>query len=132
MKIKASSIFLLTSIFLTGCSTYSSNIRVGNDQSYINIDERRNAVRTVRVYDSKPENAISLGSVSAGRCHRNFVESAPEENIVLTDLKIAAYAQGADGITNIEIEKTSGLARNCWYILDAEAEAFIIDTAEES
>jgi len=39
---------------------------------------------------------------------------------VLADLKIAAYAQGANGITNVRIVKKSGLPSNCWHIWTAE------------
>ena len=59
-------------------------------------------------------------------CHRSFVEEAPNEAAVLTDLKIAAYAQGADGITAVKISKESGLNRNCWYVLGGTAQAFTL------
>ena len=67
-----------------------------------------------------------VNEVSAGRCHRSFVEEAPTEAAVLTDLKIAAYAQGADGITAVKISKESGLNRNCWYVLGGTAQAFTL------
>lgn len=68
-----------------------------------------------------PDGAVVLGKVDAGRCHKSFVETSPDENLVKIDLKVAAYAKGADGITDIKITKESGLTKNCWYILDGEA-----------
>lgn len=109
-----------------GCSSHSSNLQVGNEQSYASLKDQREAVRTVKIYDALPAGAEVVGNVSAGRCHRSFVEQAPEESTVLTDLKIAAYAQGADGITGVAISKDSGLNRNCWYVLGGTATAFTI------
>ena len=121
LKIITFSVCLVT---LIGCSTYSSNMRVGDDMSHYNIEERRAAVRSVGVYDTAPKNSKKIGVVTASRCHRRFTESGPNENILMTDLKIAAYAQGADGITDVEIDKQSGLTANCWYIINAKATAF--------
>lgn len=109
-----------------GCSSHSSNLQVGNDQSYTSLKDQREAVRTVKVYDALPAGAEVVSKVSAGRCHRSFVEQAPEDSTVITDLKIAAYAQGADGITGIAISKDSGLNRNCWYVLGGTATAFTL------
>ncbi|MGY2135855.1 hypothetical protein ACW9I8_04460 [Pseudomonas reactans] len=117
----------LTVGFVSGCSSYSSNLQVGNDQSYTSLREQREAVRTVKMFDSMPPGAEFLDVVSAGRCHRSFVEDAPTEATVLMDLKIAAYAKGADGIANVSISKDSGLNRNCWYVLGGTAKAFTLD-----
>lgn len=100
-------------------------MQVGNDQSYLSIKDQREALRAVRVYESLPENVTVLGKVDAGRCHRSFVETAPSEEAVLTDLKVTAYAKGADGLTDITIKQESGLTKNCWYILDGEATMFM-------
>lgn len=119
---------VLLSVMASGCSSYSSNLQVGNDQSYASLKDQREAVRTVKVYPSLPESAQVIQMVSAGRCHRSFVEEAPTEAAVLADLKIAAYAQGADGITGVAISKDSGLARNCWYVLGGTATAFTLSS----
>lgn len=116
---------LLTGL-IAGCSSHSSNLQVGNEQSYASIKDQREAVRTVKVYDTLPKGAEVVSKVSAGRCHRSFVEQAPEEATVLIDLKVAAYAQGADGITDVAISKDSGLNRNCWYVLGGTATAFTL------
>lgn len=110
----------------TSCATYSSNLQVGNDQSYVSLKDQREALRTIKEYESLPQGAVVLGKVDAGRCHRSFVETEPDENIVKIDLKVAAYAKGADGITDIKITKESGLTKNCWYILDGEATMFTL------
>lgn len=125
VEIKALCLIVLTG-FASGCSTYSSNLQVGNEQSYLSLKDQREAVRTVKVYQVMPEGAEVLTEVSAGRCHRSFVEEAPEESTLLTDLKIAAYAQGADGITDVKVAKDSALNRNCWYVLGGTAKAFAL------
>lgn len=111
---------------LTGCGSHSSNLQVGNEQSYASLKDQREAVRTVKQYDTLPAGAEVLTEVSAGRCHRSFVEDAPQESTVLIDLKVAAFAQGADGITDVTITKESGLNRNCWYVLTGKAQAFAL------
>ena len=119
--------FTLLIGLVSGCSNYSSNLQVGNDQSYTSLKDQREAVRTVKVYETLPSGAEILSVVSAGRCHRSFVEEAPNEETVRMDLKIAAYAKGADGITDVSISKDSGLNRNCWYVLGGTAKAFTLD-----
>lgn len=123
MRLVVASLLLVT---LTGCGSHSSNLQVGNEQSYASLKDQREAVRTVQQYDTLPASAQALTEVSAGRCHRSFVEEAPQEATVLNDLKIAAYAQGADGITDVVIAKESGLNRNCWYVLTGKARAFTL------
>ncbi|WP_152597828.1 hypothetical protein [Novilysobacter arseniciresistens] len=110
-------------VALSGCATYSSNMRVGNDMSYASLADQRAASQTIQVLDVAPSDATVLGSVDAGRCHRSFVETAPAEQMVLLDLKLAAYALGADAITDINVEKQSALTKNCWYMLDGKAKA---------
>lgn len=113
-------------VIMSGCSSYSSNLQVGNDQAYSSLRDQREAVRTINVTSALPAGAQLLDVVSAGRCHRSFVEEAPTEATVLMDLKIAAYAKGADGITDVAIEKNSGLNRNCWYVLGGTAKAYVV------
>ncbi|HJR76554.1 MAG TPA: hypothetical protein VJ805_06255 [Nitrospiraceae bacterium] len=108
---------------LSGCATYSSNMRVGNDMSYASLGDQRAASQTIKVMNVAPSGAQVLGEVDAGRCHRSFVETAPAEQAVLLDLKLAAYALGADAITDVNIEKQSALTKNCWYMLDGKAKA---------
>jgi uncharacterized protein YbjQ (UPF0145 family) len=88
------------------------------------LADQRDAMRSVREYPTLPAGAETIGTVDAGRCHRSFVQSAPTRENVVSDLKVAAYAKGADGIANIVIEKKSGLSDNCWYVLNGSAVAF--------
>lgn len=114
---------LVATAFIAGCSTYSSNMRVGNDMSYVSLSDQREAARSIKVYDTLPDGAELLGEIDAGRCHRSFVETSPEESVVMLDLKVAAFAMGADGIYDVQIAKESALTKNCWYMLDASAKA---------
>jgi hypothetical protein len=118
-------------LLLAGCGSHSSNLQVGNEQSYASLKDQREAVRTVKVYEALPAGAEPLTTVSAGRCHRSFVEEAPTEANILIDLKVAAFAQGADGITGVKITKESGLNRNCWYVLGGTAQAFTLNTTKD-
>lgn len=111
---------------VAGCSSHSSNLRVGNDLPDINVGNLRDALRTVRVYPTLPVGAADLGQLSASRCHRNFLDEAPTDEAVLIDLKVSAYAQGADGLTQISFTKESGLSSNCWQILTGTATVFTV------
>lgn len=86
------------------------------------IIARREANRTISVHEIKPAGHRSIGEVSVRRCHRNFVEEAPTIEAITNDLKIAAYAQGADAISNIQTQKLNGLLANCWYVLEGTAQ----------
>ena len=121
MKLLTVSLLVLTT---AGCAATSSNLRQGNKMDYASLTDQREANRTVQVLDTAPSSSTPIGQVDAARCHRNFTESAPSEELILTDLKIAAYVRGASGITNVKISKESGLSNNCWYILTGRATAF--------
>jgi uncharacterized protein YbjQ (UPF0145 family) len=123
LKALSSALLIGGIVASAGCSTYSSNFRVGNDMSYASLADQREAARTIEVLSNLPAGSREVGSVDAGRCHRSFVETSPAEEGVLLDLKIAAYALGADAITNVRIEKQSALTKNCWYMLDGRATA---------
>lgn len=111
---------------VAGCSNHSSNMRVGNNLPDMNVGNLRDAIRTVRVYSSVPPDAVNVGQLSASRCHRNFLDQAPTDDAVLIDLKVSAYAQGADGLTQVSYTKESGLSSNCWQILTGTATVFTV------
>lgn len=123
MRVLLNTTLFVAAVMGSGCATYSSNMRVGNDMSYASLGDQRAASQTIQVLETAPPGATDLGEVDAGRCHRSFVETAPAEQGVLLDLKIAAYALGADAITGVNIEKQSALTKNCWYMLDGKARA---------
>lgn len=112
---------LVAALAVTGCASQSGNMMVGTGQSYLSIGEQREAARTVKVFSDLPAGATVLGPVDASRCHRNTLEAAPSDDVLLTDLKVAAYARGADGIVGVTTTKESGLLKNCWYIITAKA-----------
>ena len=113
-----------TAAALAGCAVHSSNLRVGNESSLTGLADQRDAMRAVREYPTMPEGAETIGTIDAGRCHRSFAQSAPTRENLVDDLKVVAYAKGADGITSVTIEKRSGLSNNCWYVLNGTAVAF--------
>lgn len=123
--IKLNTIFFVV-LLLGGCATNSSNMRMGTDVSYLSLKDQREVIPTVKEYSSMPSGSNDLGKVDAARCHRNGFQSEPTDNEVKIDLKAAAYARGADGITDIKIDRVSGLMQNCWYILNGEATAFAL------
>ncbi len=86
--------------------------------------ERRAAITTVRVLESQPQGRASLGEVSARRCHRNFTEEEPSQSAIVSDLQIAAYAEGGNAIHVTGFEKLNGLAADCWYVLEGRAEVY--------
>lgn len=130
VEIKCLTLALIV-LLCVGCATYSSNMRVGNDMSYTSVGDQRAASRSIQVLETVSSTATALGVVDAGRCHRSFVETAPAEQVVLLDLKIAAYVLGADAISDVKIEKQSALTKNCWYMLDGEARAYRLEGTEE-
>jgi len=109
---------------LTGCAAHSSNLRVGNASSLTSLADQRDAMRAVREYATIPDGAETIGTIDAGRCHRSFAQSAPTRENVVDDLKVVAYAKGADGIASVAVEKKSGLSDSCWYVLNGTAVAF--------
>ena len=123
MKIFTFSIAFLA-IFVSGCTGLSSNLRIGNDQSYASLTDQREAIRNVGEYTTVPSGAKILGEVDAGRCHRIQGAVEPSEGLVKSDLKVTAYAQGADGISDITFTKQAALTLNCWYIITGKAMMF--------
>lgn len=75
----------LLALFIGGCSTYSSNMRVGNSMDYVSLDVQREALTTVKQFDNLPEDAIVIGTVDAARCHRSFMEK--NRTVKLNSLK---------------------------------------------
>ncbi len=115
---------VVAAMALAGCATNSANMRVGTDMSYASLKDQREASQAVQVAQQAPHGAAMLGQVDAARCHRNTLHNEPTEAEILLDLKVAAYARGADGIAAVNVTKTSGLMQNCWTILNGTAQAF--------
>lgn len=111
---------------LAGCASNSANMKVGTDMTYVSLKDQREAVMTVKDYPQTPAGATLVGTVDASRCHRNTLQAQPTDADLLIDLKVAAYARGADGISMVKVEKGTGLLQNCWAIYNATAQAFQI------
>lgn len=109
---------------ISGCATTSANMKIGTDRSDVSLGDQRLAALTVVEMTNPPAAAVRLKTVDASRCHRRADQTAPTEEDVKLDLRIAAYAIGADVITGVKIERSSGLSQNCWYILSGEATAW--------
>lgn len=117
---------LIACTFFYGCASNSANMRVGTDMTYLSLKDQREASLSVREYDALPPGAQNLGTVDASRCHRNTLQAQPTDAELKLDLKVAAYARGADGITNIKIQSSSGLLQNCWSIINGTATALTV------
>lgn len=109
----------LLALPLAACGSQSANMMVGTGQSYTSLADQREALRTVQVTDGVPEGATVLGPVDASRCHRRFTDEAPTEELVRNDLRVTAFARGADGVAGVIVEKRSALVDNCWWSLVA-------------
>ena len=86
--------------------------------------EVRAARTSVSVFDKVPSAAKNLNEISVRRCTQNLGEAFPSEELLQDDLVIAAYGQGADGISNIKHTSQSGLLSNCWNLRTATATVF--------
>jgi hypothetical protein len=105
---------------LAGCAS-STNMRIGTDQSYVSLQEQRAAAIAVNETPVVPTAAKELGPVDAARCHRHQGAIEPSREILISDLKVAAYARGADGIAHVTTRTDVGLGYNCWYVVTATA-----------
>lgn len=56
-----------------------------------------------------------------------YVNSKPDNDQVVIDLRVIAYGREADGIADVKIDKSSGLIRNCWHILTGTATIFSLN-----
>ena len=117
---------VVSSLLLTGCVMAGGEGTRSNfvDTSAGSLTDRRAAMRAVDVVKLQPAGATSLGGVSARRCHRYFTEEEPNDVALTADLKVAAYAAGADAIRIASVEQVNGLAADCWYVLEAKAEMY--------
>lgn len=107
--------------FIHGCASQSGNMARGTESYGFGLSDQREALRTVSISNELPEGATVIGSVDASRCHRNTLEAKPTEEMIRNDLRIFAYAKGADGIYGVTVRKESGLLKNCWHILTGKA-----------
>lgn len=128
MKLSAVAVFLccISTLLLAGCGTDSANMRIGDAQPYASLEAQRAAARQVVTTSTLPPDAKIIGTVTASRCHRYLMDNPPTPDDVTTDLMVAAYAKGADGIANIKIETSvaGALLKDCWHTLVGTAVAY--------
>ena len=99
-------------------------MRVGSEQTYISLQDQRTANQIVVEASDVPKGSAVIGPVDASRCHRHQGDIEPTNEMVIADLKAAAYARGGDGIAGATIVREVGLQKNCWFILTGRATAF--------
>ena len=119
---------ILGVVMLSGCNASNAPNMVNKDGNYANqgktLADIRGARRSITIYSKIPSSAINTKELAVQRCHRNFIDSAPSRAVLEDDLILEAYANGADGIANIEYTKQNGLLQNCWHIQIATATSF--------
>lgn len=112
-------IFTATTALLSGCISVPPDeadapVRVGNAPS--SVVDLKAARAAVHIVETAPPNAQSLGEVKAIRCHRYPGEPKPTMETVQDDLLIAAFANSANAITDVSIERQPGnVSYNCWF-----------------
>jgi hypothetical protein len=109
-----------------GCaSTRVTNVTEGRDLPVgADAETARKASTLIQVTDAPPSGAVIIGPVEAGRGHRDWRNEKPTQSDVINDLKIAAYARGADGISLVKFESHTGLTDNYWWVLQGKAIAW--------
>ena len=110
---------------LAGCAHPNLAGLEGNalDTSY-GLRDRREAKQHIRVATAVPAGAEVMGDFSTQRCHQYATNQPPSEATLRDDLVLLAYAEGADGLTDVRIAQQSGLLQNCWYVVRATATFF--------
>ena len=104
----------------------SIGMRGNSLQTGLSIEEMRNARKGIRILNESqelPEFSRVLTRLEVSRCHQNWNQEKPSQATLVDDLVLAAYAQGADAISDIEFTSSTGLLKNCWLILSASATA---------
>jgi hypothetical protein len=117
---------LVVGLLMVGCAgTRVTNVTEGRDlPSGTDARTSREAIRTISVTETTPSNALITGSVEAGRGHRDWRNDEPTLEDLINDLKISAYAKGADGISEVQTQKKSGISDNYWWVLQGRAVAW--------
>jgi hypothetical protein len=121
--------FVLLGVVLAlapGCaSTRVTNVTEGRGLPVgANPEIARNATLRVQVTEKVPAGAEVIGPIEAGRGHRDVRNDKPTEADVINDLKLAAYARGADGIAEVKFQTNTGLSDNFWWVLQGRAVAW--------
>ncbi|MFK3607864.1 hypothetical protein A7D21_28470 [Pseudomonas sp. AP19] len=86
------------------------------------------AIRSVQVYKAVPERAIGVRSVMAAACGSDASDFGPDENYILTGLKIKAYKSGANGLALVDIQRMPAPKGDCdvGFSVGGTAKAFTV------
>lgn len=111
---------------LVGCASNS-----GKDESsaYDSAMSQQNAaIRSVQVYKGVPEGAIGVRMVMAAACGSDPEDFGPDENYILTGLKLKAYKSGANGLSEVDIKKLPDPKGRCdaGFSVGGTAKAFTV------
>ena len=118
-------ILLLSIVILSGCANPNLVGQRGNKtNSAYSLQDQRTARSQIRIERTTPSNATSIGDFSVERCHQYAQDEAPTDAIMLDELVLAAYGQGADGLSNPRFERESAIFKNCWYLVRGTATFF--------
>lgn len=116
---------LTASTLISGCAIPNLVGQRGNKtNSAYSLQDQRTARSQIKVEKIVPANATNLGEFSVERCHQYAQDEAPTDAVMLDDLVLAAYAQGADGLANPKFERESALFKNCWFLVRGTATFF--------
>lgn len=118
-------VYVLVSIILTACANPNLvGLRGNKPNTNYSLQDRRMAKMHIKVTQEMPSNAESMGDFSVERCHQYAQDEAPSDTVLADDLVLLAYAEGADGLTNIRYQRESGLLKNCWFTAKGTATFF--------
>lgn len=110
-------------MFFTGCATNPNLVGLqGNslDTRY-GLQDRRLAKLHVIVAETLPKDARPMKDYAVERCHQFAQQESPSNQVLTDDLVMLAYAEGADGLTDLRFERESGLLKNCWSVARGKA-----------
>lgn len=122
---KARPVLVLAALFLTACANPNLVGLRGNslDTSY-SLQDRRMAKTHIKIVREVPPSAEHMGDFRVERCHQYAQDEPPSDAVLTDDLVLLAYAEGADGLTNIRYQRESGLLKNCWLVARGTATFF--------
>lgn len=105
---------ILGATLLAGCASQGPRVTAG---------DQREALRTVEVLNTMPDDGKSLGKVRASSCKRQLFAGSTSRPALVRDLRVKAYGRGADAIANVYVETSMGIMHNCWSRLEGSATA---------
>lgn len=90
--------------------------------------QQNTAIRTVQVYKGIPVGALGVRTVLAAACASDRTDTGPDENYILTGLKLKAFKSGADGIAEVKIERLPDPTGHCevGFSVGGTAKAFTV------